>query len=226
MNRVNEVTRDVLSAVAQVRHSDEESLGEPETLHRHLRTLVNNSMQTATEQGFSHPDAQDIGYVLAALVDEVVLLKGGALRDYWLAHMLQLELFNDNIAGERVFDRLEELLRDSSRAETLQVYHLALLLGFQGKYRVQGGELALASTIDRVSDAVRRSGAHSDLELSPHGARPAAELLGKHSGRSLVWAALGALGFAFCLYGLMAWSLSSRVADLDEGFERLSAELE
>ena len=226
MDRVNEVTRDVFSTIGQLRFSEESSLGDPAALQSRLRSLVTDAMRKATTLGFSQHDVQDIGYVLTALIDEVVLLKGEALRDFWVGHMLQLELFNENVAGQGVFDKLQVLLSDPSRVEVLQVYHLALMFGFQGKHRVRGGELELADVTDRAADAVARAGLHPEAELSPHGLRPASSGGTLRSNRRLIYAALGVLGFALLLYLLMAWSLSSRVGDLDQSLDALGAEID
>ncbi|MEM7436889.1 MAG: DotU family type IV/VI secretion system protein [Myxococcota bacterium] len=226
MDRVNEVTRDVLSTVGQLRSIEEASLGEPAALHTQLRSLITNAMRTASTLGFAQHDVQDIGYALTALVDEVIMLKGGTLRDFWAAHMLQLELFNEATAGQGLFDRVNVLLSDPSRVEVLQVYYLTLLFGFQGKYRVRGGEIELGDVTDRVRDAIRRSGAHKETELSPHGQRPDSRAEGVRSNRSLIWAALGVLGVALTVYIGMAWSLSSKVDGMSEQFEALSAEVD
>lgn len=224
MDRVNEATRDVLSTVGQLRSVEELALGEPAALQSQLRSLITDAMRTAASLGFSQHDVQDIGYALAALVDEVIMLKGGLLRDYWAAHMLQLELFNEATAGQGLFDRVQVLLTDPSRIEVLRIYYLVLLFGFQGKYRVRGGEIELADLTDRVRDAIRRSGAQTDAELSPHGDRPDSRAEGMRSSRSLIWAALGVLGVALLIYVGMAWSLSSSVDRVSEDFRSLSAE--
>jgi type VI secretion system protein ImpK len=226
MDRVNEVTRDVLSTVGQLRSVEEAALGEPAGLHTQLRSLTTDAMRTAATLGFAQHDVQDIGYALTALIDEVIMLKGGQIRDYWAANMLQLELFNEATAGQGLFDRLQGLLMDPSRAEVLQVYYLVLLFGFQGKYRVRGGEIELGDVTDRVRDAVRRSGVRKETELSPHGLRPDSQAEGLRSSRSLIWAAFGVLGVALLVYVGMAWSLSAKVDDVSDEFQALSAEVD
>lgn len=226
MDRVNEVTRDALSTVGQLRSAEELALGEPTALHSRLRSLITDAMRTAATLGFARHDVQDIGYALTALVDEVIMLKGGQLRDYWAAHMLQLELFSEATAGQGFFDRLQVLQSDPSRIEVLKVYYLVLLFGFQGKYRVRGGEIELGDLTDRVRDAIRRSGVHKETELSPRGRRPDSRATGLGSNRSLVYAALGVLGVALLVYVGMAWSLSAKVDDVSDEFQALSAEVE
>ena len=64
--------------------------------------------------------------------------KPGGIRDVWMSNPLQLHYFNENLAGEGFFYRLERILADPRRVEALRVYYLCLLFGFQGKYAVRG----------------------------------------------------------------------------------------
>jgi type VI secretion system protein ImpK len=140
--------------------------------------------------------------------------------------MLQLELFNEATAGQGLFDRIQVLLTDPSRIEVLQVYYLVLLFGFQGKYRVRGGEIELGDMTDRVRDSIRRSGTQKETKLSPHGDRPDSRAEGMRSNRSLIWAALGVLGVALLIYVGMAWWLSANVEGVGDEFQALSAEVD
>ena len=225
MDRVHQVTRDVLPALGQVRFAEQQSLGEPAALHRQLRSLLSDAMHRASSLGFSQTDVDDIGYVLAALADEAVLLKGGELRDFWLGHQLQLELFNTATAGEGVFDRLQVLVSDPSRTEVLEVYYLALLFGFQGKFGVRGGESELLATAERVEEAIRRSGRRPETSFSPHGGRPTPGGQAARMDRSLIRAALGALGVALLVYLVMAVSLSWHASGVSETLHSLGTEL-
>ncbi|MEM9191860.1 MAG: DotU family type IV/VI secretion system protein [Myxococcota bacterium] len=226
MDRVNEVTRDALSIVGHIRFAEESALGEPAVLQRKLRTLITDAMQRASSLGFSQHDVQDIGYVLTALIDEVALGKGGAIREYWLTHMLQLELFHSNVAGQEVFDRLQVLLSDPTRVEVLEVYYLALLFDFRGKFRVRGGEAELLELTERARDAIRRSGRHAEVALSPNGVAQSSGTGGLRQNKTLRLAAFGALGVSVLLYIGMTISLSSKVGDLEESFEVLREEIE
>ena len=204
MDRVNEVTREVFNALAQIRRADERSNPMPDVLHGRMRSFAEGAMRRAGELGFTQQDCQDIGYVLVALIDEVVVAKGGELRDFWLPRLLQLHFFNENIAGEGVFNRLQMLVGDPSRVDVLRVYYLCLLFGFQGKYRVRGGEIGLGDETDRVADALRRNGIIREVQLSPEGDRPKERGGGVRRSLPLVAISLGTVVFALLVYfGLM-----------------------
>jgi type VI secretion system protein ImpK len=62
--------------------------------------------------------------------------------------------FGDQLAGEHFFDRLETLRsKGSARLQALQVFHMCLLLGFRGKYALDGGD-RLAYMTARLGDEI------------------------------------------------------------------------
>lgn len=83
----------------------------------------------------------DAKYAFCALLDEIILSSGLSIRDEWELAPLQLRLFGEHLAGERFFDKLEELRQNpSANIEQLEIFHTCLLLGFQGKYLLEGKE--------------------------------------------------------------------------------------
>lgn len=80
-------------------------------------------------------------YAFCAIVDEIVLSSTFSIRDEWERQPLQLTFFGDQLAGENFYTELEELrLQGASRIQVLEVFHYCLLLGFQGKYILEGQE--------------------------------------------------------------------------------------
>jgi len=219
MDRVNEVTKEVFNALAQIRRADERSQPMPEMLYQRMRSFIDRAMRRASEVGFAQQDVQDIGYALVALTDELVMSKGGELRDYWLPRSLQLQLFNTNVAGEGFFTNLSNLRHDPSRMEVLKIYYLCLLFGFQGQYRVRGGEIELASILDEVGSTLTRAGMIGDSALSPHAARPQENLGGVRSHMPLVYISIAAVVLSLGIYFGLQWSVSSQADDLIEHIE-------
>ena len=88
------------------------------------------------------PEAiHDAKYAFCALMDEIVLSSDFAIRDDWERAPLQLRLFGEHLAGEGFFDKLETLrLNPDKNVETLEVFHTCLILGFQGRYLLEGTE--------------------------------------------------------------------------------------
>lgn len=185
---------------------------EPQLLHQRMRAFADRTLHRAAELGYAPQDVQDITFALVALVDEVALSEAGPLRDFWLPRTLQLSMFNDNNAGESFFQRLAVLMSDPGRSEVLRVYYLCMLLGFQGRYRMRGGEVELATVTENVAQALRIGGISKDL--SPRGDRPK-ERGGKRRGAlPLVAMSVGAVAVSLCIYGALRFSLTSTTADL------------
>lgn len=214
MDRINEITKDVFSALVQLRHSPESAMPAPDLLYQRMRSFIDRAMRRGVELGFTQPDVQDIGYALVALTDEVVLSKEGELREFWLPRMLQLQYFNENVAGEGFFTRIRSLQMDPSRGDVLRVYYLCLLFGFQGKYRIRGGEIELASITEEVASTLFRSGAIKDLPLAPFGARPREDAVGSQRDLPLVWISAGGVVVSILVYVALRFTLSSQTDTL------------
>ena len=83
----------------------------------------------------------DAKYAFCALMDEIVLSSDFSVREEWERAPLQLRMFGEHLAGDRFFDKLEILRADPvANIEALEVFHTCLLLGFQGKYLLEGPE--------------------------------------------------------------------------------------
>jgi type VI secretion system protein ImpK len=79
-------------------------------------------------------------YAVVALVDETVMSSTWPGAEQWRREPLQVHYYDNLLAGERFFVRLDEL-RSGADDELLEVYFLCLCAGFQGRYRDEPGEL-------------------------------------------------------------------------------------
>jgi type VI secretion system protein ImpK len=219
MDRVNEVTKDCFNAVAQLRRLEEGAQPPAESLQRRLKGFVDALFQKAQQLGFTREDVDDIAFAVVALADEVALTKSEELRQFWVGRELQMHYFKENVAGEAFFTRLETIRKDPRRAEVLRVYYLALLFGFQGRYRVRGGEIELMNLVESLEREVTR-GRKVDVEtLSPEGEPPDRTRASTGPGRWLIWIAAGSAGALVLLWvvlrlwvGSSAGSVVSRIA--------------
>ena len=75
-------------------------------------------------------------YVMAALADDVFIHLNWEGKHAWTSNLLEAALFGSHTAGEKVFEKLDRLLRDRDPADRslAAVYLNALSLGFRGKY--------------------------------------------------------------------------------------------
>jgi type VI secretion system protein ImpK len=152
-------------------------------------------------------------YAYCALVDECVMGSQASLRDAWQRKPLQLELFGDQLAGETFFQRLEALQAEgAARVQVLEVFHLCLLLGFQGKYLLEGTE-KLGYLTSRLGDDIARLKGRS-ASFAPNWAAPDRI---RHQLRSEL--PLWVVGSVFALAALLAFlglrTLLQRQTDAD-----------
>ncbi|MGB9990663.1 type IVB secretion system protein IcmH/DotU [Pseudoduganella rhizocola] len=121
-----------------------------------------------------HAHGEDIDaakYAWCAALDEIILMSDFEIRSAWERRPLQLEIFGDQLAGEHFFDRLETLRsKATARLQALQVFHLCLLLGFRGKYALDGAD-RLAYLTARLGDEIAHIKGKSK-GFAPQAARP------------------------------------------------------
>ncbi len=140
--------------------------------------FVNNMTQflgdvdrNAKTIGADPEDVLHAKYAYCAAVDEIILRSPYALREAWETRPLQLRLFGDQLAGEHFFQRLEDLrARGSVHLQSLEVFHLCLLLGFQGRYALDGHD-KLNYLCARLGDEIARMRGKS-RGFAPHVERP------------------------------------------------------
>ena len=117
-----------------------------------IRTFLDDFERDARRAGAAAVDIHDAKYAFCAAVDETVLASALSIRSHWERQPLQLTYFGDQLAGENFFVRLEALRAQGAvRAQVLEVFYLCLLLGFKGKYALEGSE-KLHFLVLRVGD--------------------------------------------------------------------------
>jgi len=93
-------------------------------------------------------------FAFCAAIDEAVLASPFAIRAEWERRPLQLVLFGEQLAGEKFFELLEACrAQGAARLQSLEAFHMCLLLGFQGKYLLEGPE-KLAYLTGRLGDEI------------------------------------------------------------------------
>ena len=216
MDRITEVTRDCFNAVIQLRRVDPSGWPAPQLLQQRFRAYVDRLLTRASQAGLNRDDADAVAYAVVALIDEVVASSSDALRDAWAGQSLQLHYFKENVAGEAFFERLAALRRDPRRREVLQAYFLALQLGFQGRYRVRGGDLELLAIVDELRRDLSRG--RTDEEeaenLSPNATPPdASRSRSKRAVNRFAVIALAGLALALVLHAGLRLAGASGAAD-------------
>lgn len=136
-----------------------------------IKQFLTQFERGATRLNAPADDIYACKFAFCATVDEAVLMSPFKVREAWQRQPLQLQFFGEQLAGEQLFEKLEELRRQgAARVQVLEVFHMCLLLGFQGKYMIEGSE-KLNYLTARVGDEIahhkgRRPG------FAPHWAAP------------------------------------------------------
>ncbi len=155
--------------------------------------------RSAKKMDIPAEDVYATKYAFCATVDETVLNSGFSIRDAWMLQPLQLTLFGEQLAGENFFARLEDLrAQGAPRLQSLEVFYMCLLLGFQGKYMIEGQE-KLGYLTARLGDEItllrgKRAG------FAPHWPLP--DKIAHTLKRDVPLWSIGAL---FALLGLLAY---------------------
>lgn len=106
-----------------------------------IRQFLESVERGAAKLEIASVDVHAAKYAFCAAIDEAILSQPSALQGSWERNPLQMRLFGEHLAGEHFFERLEELRSQGApRLPSLEVYHYCLLLGFEGKYRLEGTE--------------------------------------------------------------------------------------
>jgi type VI secretion system protein ImpK len=193
-----------------------------DVLFEHARKQLNKLRTRLEELSLPPDEVQDVYYAVVAFIDEAMQADQGPLKDFWQAHLLQLELFGETRAGEGFYDRL---LRAQSerRLAVLRVYYLCLLFGFRGIY-AQHGDLERENLIDSVRETL---GIPLDdrLPLSPFGARPHEPAADLERNRILHWLVTTAAAFAIVWYLGIAFSVDAKAQLLTDSLSLAASDL-
>jgi type VI secretion system protein ImpK len=170
---------------------------------------------------YSVEQVKDTQYALCAFLDESVLRSGdNELRRHFELQPLQFRYFGVHLAGEGFFEKIDTLRGDvKQNLDVLEVYHLCLALGFEGKFSLgQKDQLRyLANTLGQDIARFRKT----PKALSPDWALPdqVSQML-RHEVPLWLYLALIALVCAG-VYLTLDWLLAKDLAALSEQISQL-----
>jgi type VI secretion system protein ImpK len=154
---------------------------------------------------FNHKIVQVSKFALASFFDETILTNNFPLKVEWEKNPLQLELFGEQLAGNKFFEKLESMLKQIEvTQDAVEVYYYAMLLGFKGRYAIYEQEKLLA-IMQETANALVKVGRIKPVELSPHWLANDQPKPPEKRGMP-IWAklsALGGVGLAIIVYGIL-----------------------
>jgi type VI secretion system protein ImpK len=209
----------VLSLIVGVR-SGRIHLSLPE-LHQKASAAVATFDQALQAAGYDAETRQRARYAVCATVDDIAQNLPGQAADgaEWARRSLVVQVFNENIGGDRFWRLLDDMLaKPAEFANLIELYHACLAAGFEGRYRVApDGKRRLHEIMASVYAALDHVRTLSQTELSPRWRgqpTPAA--------RVSFWATL-ALAGAVALAILLALFILLRVILIQTGQPSLNA---
>jgi type VI secretion system protein ImpK len=153
----------------------------------------------AKAQGIPLADLQTAKYAFCATVDEVALGLPEHQRNMWEQKTLQQRVCGNHHAGEHFYENLEDMrTRGRPHLQTLEVFQMCLLLGFKGKYALDGDD-RISFLCARLGDEIARMRG-TTRGFAPH-ALPPDQIAIKLSSGTPAWV----LGAVFALAGLGAF---------------------
>lgn len=175
----------------------------PESAHvlrQRIREFLLEVERGATKLNTSTTDLLLVKYAFCATLDELTLRSDLSIRQEWQQQPLQLQYFGDQLGGERFFTKLEQARREGAqRLQVLEVFHLCLLMGFQGKYVIEGLEQLHFLTARLGDEITHLKGQRAGL--APHWAAPD-KIVHRLRGDVPLWV----VGSAFLLLMALAYS--------------------
>lgn len=151
-------------------------------LYRRACRLVQEAKAALTEAGYSDISCDHMVYALCALLDESVMNRGTTDDGYltWRRDPLQAHFFGTLNAGEELWERIRDLLKETApNAAVLTCMYRTLQLGFVGQYRAEDDE--------RREDVVRALGERVPAFTLSQDAPIVARASRLRSGRRLYW---------------------------------------
>lgn len=132
----DEVSKAQLRAI-EMRETDPDAAARQ--VSKNLEQMIELQTLESKRQGsrFELQSIADARYLKVAVADEILLNTKWIGRDRWTEHLLEASLFRTSVAGEKVFEKIGELLsnREPSLRPIASLYLSALALGFKGKFR-------------------------------------------------------------------------------------------
>ncbi|AMA45712.1 type IVB secretion system protein IcmH/DotU [Pseudomonas monteilii] len=186
-----------------------------------VERFFGNLERDARAANYSVEQVKDTQYALCAFLDESVLRSGdNDLRQHFELQPLQFRYFGVHLAGEGFFEKIDALRADvRQNIDVLEVYHLCLALGFEGKFGLgQKDQLRyLANTLGQDIARYRKP----PKALAPDWALPdqVSQML-RHEVPLWVYLALIAL-VSVVVYLTLDWLLDKDVAALSDQIRQL-----
>lgn len=183
-----------------------------------MREALKRSKENAKRSGYGEEDARMAEFAMVAMLDESILNSGNPVFNDWPRRPLQEEFYGHHTAGEFFFQYLRTLLNKPDSEEVndvLEVYHLALAMGFRGRYGLSGGA-ELSNIMNQIEEKRNRIRPFTML-ISPESV-PAGDVSPRKIAdpwiKPLLFSAIGLFVLVVILFGVYWFLLDAGAGDL------------
>ena len=185
---------------------------DPVALRNLLAQDVREFATQAASAGIAAERVMAARYVLCTMLDEAASETPWGGSGAWAQHSLLTMLHNETWGGEKVFQLMARLAeKPAANLDLLELIYAALVLGFEGRYRViDNGSAQLEAVRDRLAQIIRQQRGDHPAALAQHWQGQALKRRSASSWLPLAAsAAVAALVLGLMHLGL-AWSLSDQ----------------
>jgi type IV/VI secretion system ImpK/VasF family protein len=138
MSRLAEVYAELFGTVFAFRAAGNDERPGYGAFRAHVMSLLTSARRDVEDERLDPRGYAQ--YAAVALVDETVMNSDWPGAEQWRREPLQVHYYDNLLAGEHFFQRLDEL-RSGADDDLLEVYFLCLCAGFQGRFRDEAAEL-------------------------------------------------------------------------------------
>jgi type VI secretion system protein ImpK len=167
-NPLIDAAHPLLTIVTQLRGTTHHP--DPAGLRDELARSVREFEQTASAAGAPREAIVGARYLLCTFLDETAASTPWGGQGTWASDTLLVRFHNETWGGEKSFLLLSRLSEAPARnLHLLELFHLCLSLGFEGRYRVlPNGRGQLEQLRERLFQMISQERAAAEQSLSPH----------------------------------------------------------
>jgi type VI secretion system protein ImpK len=124
---------------------------------------------TLRARGINEDHVKTAKYVVCATADDIVQNLPSTDRLIWTQYSMLSRYFQVRDSGVGFFDELTKLRTNPTlNFDLLSLMHACLSLGFEGKFRVAGGDVPLQQTRRDLFQTLRNLKARTTADIGPH----------------------------------------------------------
>lgn len=110
----------------------QKKLAEPGMLHAEIHANLVELGEKLKKEHYSESTIKEVKFALSAYADEVLMSIICKENQTWSSFSLQETMFGEYNAGEKFYEHLSEIKKNSKEQRPLIIYYFCLLFGYKG----------------------------------------------------------------------------------------------